>query len=125
MPRLVISRNVLAALFLLAVFAIQFTPGRSVADESEINIAVMIKALEPLRLSVAEFRRVNSSWPSQEWAQGELKKSLETGKLAPDTLLVEDFWTDDSTFFMNLLDPVSGKNLVMTGNPDGVALESR
>jgi len=125
MPTLVNSRNVLAALFALAVVFIQLAPSRSVAEESAIDTAVLIKALEPLRLSVAEYRKSNSSWPTQDWSQSELRKSLESSKLPPDTLLVEDFWTDDTTFFMNLLDPVSGKNLVMTGNPENVTLESR
>lgn len=125
MPNMANSRNLSAILVALTVAFLQLTTAPVGAEERTIDTATLTKAIEPLRASVAEFRRLNNTWPTQEWSQAELRISLEKSKLAPDTLLVEDFWTDDNTFFLNLLDPVSGDNLVMTGNPDGVTVESR
>lgn len=119
------TRTLMALLFTASVILAQFAPTYATAEEATRDPATLIKALEPLRSAVSEFRRLNNTWPTQEWAQGELKKTLASREMAPETVLVEDFWTDDTTFFMNLLDPDSGKNLVMTGTSEGVTLEAR
>lgn len=125
MPRRFNPGSLLAALFVVSALLVQFIPIQAAADEKAMDPATLITILEPLRLAVGEFRKSNNAWPTQEWSQTELKKALEQGKLDPETLLIEDFWTDETTFFMNLLEPESGKNLVMTGHPDGITLESR